>query len=168
MKRFSIAVSLAVGLLLSALAAAQETKKPGVLDAQEIKKLVPAAFYFAGQSGAVQVRNSVGFRTASGKNVLAGLMDTTGYASDLQQKFQGFLITETKLNVGGSDLAPGEYGFGFTKDGKFVVMDVASSDVLNVSAATDDKVAHAVPLKIVEDAGAYKLYAGKKWVGLKP
>jgi len=168
MKRSSIAVSLAVGLFLSALGAAQDAKKPGVLGAQEVKKLVPAAYYFAGQSGAVQARNSVGFRTASGKTVLAGLMDTTGYASDIQQKFQGFLITETKLKVGGAELPPGQYGFGFTKDGKFVVMDVGSNDLLSVTAASDDKLAHPVPLKMTADGGAYKLYGGKQWVALQP
>ncbi len=78
------------------------------------------------------------------------------------------LITESKLSIGGSTLAPGEYGFGFTADGKFVVMDVANNDVLSTSSQTDPAVVHAVPLKLVEDGEGYKLYAGKKWVGLKP
>jgi len=46
-------------------------------------------------------------------------------------------------------------------------MDVGANDVLSVSAKTDDKLHPAVPLKIVEDGGAYRLYAGKKWVSLK-
>jgi hypothetical protein len=49
-------------------------------------------------------------------------LDTSGYAADVQAKYQGFLITEVKLNIEGSDLAPGEYGFGFSRDGKFLVM----------------------------------------------
>ncbi len=50
---------------------------------------------------------------------------------------------------------------------KFVVMDVANNDVLSVPSQTDAALPHAVPLKLVEDGAGYKLYAGKKWVGIK-
>jgi hypothetical protein len=100
--------------------------------------------------------------------VLAALVDASGYSTAIQQKYQGLLITEVKLNIGGSTLRPGQYGFGFTSDGKFMVMDVGNDDVLSTSSQTDSAVPHAVPLKLVEDGGGYKLYAGKKWVGIKP
>jgi hypothetical protein len=77
------------------------------------------------------------------------------------------LITETKLNIGGSEVAPGQYGFGFTADGKFIVMDVANNDVFSTASQTDSALQHAVPLKLVEDGAGYKLYAGKKWIGIK-
>ena len=153
--------------MIALLSVSAQQAKPGVLSADEIKRLVPSSYFFAGQSAPVQVRNSVGFRTSKGKLVMAGLMDTSGYASDIAQKYQGFLITETKLNIEGSAIAPGEYGFGFAKDGKFMVMDVAANELLGVSAKTDDNDAHPVPLKMVANGNAYKLYAGKKWVGLK-
>jgi len=85
----------------------------------------------------------------------------------LQQEYQGMFITEVKLDIEGSSLAPGAYGFGFTKDGKFIVMDVGANDVLSVASKTDDKLRRPVPLKTVEEGGIYRLYAGKKWVGLK-
>ena len=159
---------MSVFVLSGLLVHAQDTKKTGVLDTAEVRKLAPTTYYFAGQSASVQTRNTAGLRTSSGKIVLAGLVDTSGYAADVAQKYQGFLITETKLNVEGSELVPGEYGFGFTKDGKFVVTDVAATDLLTASSKTDDEVAHPVPLKMVEDGGAYKLYNGRKWVTLKP
>jgi hypothetical protein len=158
---FVFALCLMVPLLASAQA------KPGVLNNDELKKAVPSSFFFSGQSAPVQLRNSAGFRTAGGKLALAGLVDTSGYASDVAQKYQGFLITEVKLMVGESALPAGAYGFGFSKDGKFMVMDVGGNDVLSVSATMDDKMAHPVPLKIVEEGGAYKLYSGKKWVSVK-
>ena len=102
-----------------------------------------------------------------GKLVLSGLVDTSGYAADVQAKYQGFLITEVKLNIEGKELAPGEYGFGFSNDGKFLVMDVGANDLFTVAAKLDDKLARPVPLKLVEDGGAYRLYAGRKWVSLK-
>jgi hypothetical protein len=153
--------------LFSSLLLTAQQSKPGLLGADELQKVVPAACFFRGQSAPVQLRNSGGFRGAEGKLVLAGLVDTSGYAADLVAKYQGFLITEVKLDVGGANLAPGQYGFGFSKDGKFVVMDVSAHDLLSVSAQTDDKIVHPVPLKVVEDGGAYKLYAGKMWVSLK-
>lgn len=165
-QRWSL-LAFTLWLLTSLLATAQQSK-PGVLSADEVKHVVPSGYFFAGQSATVQVRNSVGFRSQGGKLTLAGLVDTSGYAADLKQKYQGFLITEVKLNIEGSELQPGEYGFGFTKDGKFIGMDVAATEVLSVDSKMDDKVPHPVPLNIVEDGGAYKLYAGKKWVSVKP
>lgn len=154
---------LAVSSLLSA-----QTQKAGVLTAEEVKKVVPAAYFFRGQSAGVQLRNSAGFSRADGRLVLAGLVDTAGYAAEVQAKYQGFLITEVKVGIEGSELAPGQYGFGFSKDGKFLVMDVGANDLLAVAAKIDDQVSHPVPLKIVEDGGTFRLYAGRKWVSLTP
>ena len=142
--------------------------KPGVLSADEVRKVAPAVYFFRGQSASVQLRNSAGFRVPEGKLVLAGLVDTSGYASDVQAKYQGFLITEVKLNIAGTDLPPGEYGFGFSQEGKFLVMDVGANDLFSVASQLDEKLAHPVPLKIVEEGGAYRLYAGRRWVSLKP
>jgi hypothetical protein len=139
-----------------------------LLSADEVKKAAPKDYYYRGQSATTQLRNTAGIRaTSDGKLVLAGMVDTSGYSADIAQKYMGFLITEVKLDVGGSSLAPGEYGFGFTKDGKFVVTDVGANDLFSVSSNTDDNLKRPVPLKIAEDAGAYRLYAGKKWVSLK-
>ncbi|HKD02162.1 MAG TPA: hypothetical protein VKB77_07030 [Terriglobales bacterium] len=156
-------VCLLACLVLSLSLAAQKPQ-PGLLNAEDLKRAVPTGYFFAGQSAPVELRNAAGFRTADGKLVLAGLVDTSGYAADVQQKYQGFFITETKVNVGGSDLAPGAYGFGFTKDGKFIVMDVAANDLFSVASSSDDKLAHPVPLKMREDGGSYRLYHGRSFV----
>jgi len=157
---------LASVLLASTLLSAQQAK-PGALSADEIKQVVPATYFFRGQSAPVQLRNSGGFRGHDGKLVLAGLVDTSGYASDVQAKYQGFLITEVKLNIEGSDLAPGEYGFGFSKKGNFLIMDVGANDLFSVSAHVDNELRRPTPLKIAEEAGGYRLYEGKAWVSLK-
>ena len=158
-----LSVSVPICLLASLLAFAQSGA--GVLGADEIKKIVPAAFFFRGQSAPVQLRNSVGFK-AGEKFVLAGLVDTSGYSSGIREKYQGFLITEVKLDIEGSSLGPGQYGFGF-KDGKFLVMDVGSNDVLSVEAHRDEQLQRAVPLKMVSEQGSFRLYSGKNWVALK-
>ena len=159
-----LATTFTLAILVSA--AAQQASKH-VLGSDELKKAIPSEYFFRGQKARVQLRNAVGFQLADGRMMLAALLDASGYSTAIQQKYQGMLITETKLSIGGSELDPGEYGFGFTSDGKFVVMDVANADVLNVPSQTDANLQRAVPLKLDEDVAGYKLYAGKKWVEIK-
>jgi hypothetical protein len=165
MKNLAILGCLLLTMLLSAVAQ-QPTKH--VLSTDELKKAVPAEYFFRGQKAPVQLRNAVGFQLADGKMTIAALVDASGYSTAIQQKYQGMLITETKLNIGGSTLPPGQYGFGFIADGKALVMGVANTDVLSVSSQTDQALQRPVPLKLVEDGSGYKLYAGKKWVSIKP
>src|SRR6267142_61989 len=153
-------------LLMLGSSVAQQVSKH-VLSGDELKKLTPTEYFYRGQKAPVQVRNAGGFQLADGKMMLAALVDASGYSTAIQQKYQGLLITETKLNIGGTELPPGQYGFGFTAEGKFNVMDVANNDVLSVASQSDASIQHAVPLKLVQDGDGYKLYAGKKWVGIK-
>jgi hypothetical protein len=166
MKSTRLAILGALTFVVLASAAAQPASKH-ILSSDEVKKAVPAEYFFRGQKAPVQVRNAVGFQLADGKMMLAALVDASGYSTAIQQKYQGLLITETKLNIGGFELAPGQYGFGFTADSKVSLMDVANNDVLSAASQTDAALQHAVPLKLVEDGAGYKLYAGKKWVGIK-
>lgn len=166
MKLRTAALSLLLLTTLALLAWAQSAPAKGVLAAPEVKQLVPHDFFFAGKTAPVQLRNSAGVRFASGKLMLAALVDTSGYSSAIEEKYQGLLITETPLHIAGSTLQPGAYGFGFSK-GKFTVMDVAANDVFSVAAQTDDKVKPVMPLKIVEQDGGFRLYAGKNFVVVK-
>jgi hypothetical protein len=137
-----------------------------ILTGDQVKKVAPTTYFFAGQSAPVQVRNTAGLKNSAGKVVLAGLVDTSGYSTAIQGKYQGFLITETKLSFDGATLDPGEYGFGFA-DGKFIVMNVASTDLFAIAGQNDDQLKHPVPLKFEKDGSAYRLYAGRKYVVLK-
>src|SRR5579871_6474166 len=101
MKIFRTAILSA--LTLASLAVAQQASKH-VLSADELKKVVPAEFFFRGQKAPVQLRNAVGFQLSDGKMTLAALVDASGYSTAIQQKYQGLLITETKLDIGGSTL----------------------------------------------------------------
>jgi hypothetical protein len=159
------AVGTFVAILLTSALAQKAAQH--LLSADELKSLVPTEFFFRGQKAPTQLRNATGFQMAGGKVTFAALVDASGYSTAIQQKYQGMLITESRLNIGGSELAPGEYGFGFTAD-KFVVMNVANEDTLSAPYQTDAELKRAVPLKLVEDGGGYKLYAGKKWIALKP
>jgi hypothetical protein len=162
MTNFRKALCLSIFIaLVASLAAAQ------VLTGAELKKAVPSSFFYSGQSAPVQMRNSGGVKNSAGKLVLAGTVDTSGYATSITEKYQGFLITKAKISIEGSSLDVGAYGFGIGKDGKFNVMNVAGIDVLSVDTKTDDKLTHPVPLKLEKEGSDYRLYAGKKYVTLK-
>lgn len=167
MQRKGVHMVICSFCLLAGLLVSATEPSAGVLGAEDLKRVVPSSYFFRGQSASVQLRNSAGFRTSDGKFMLAGLVDTSGYATDVAEKYQGFLITEVKLNVEGSELPPGEYGFGFSKQDKFTVMDVGNNDLLSVPSHLDQNLQRAVPLKIVADQSSYRFYAGKKWISLK-
>jgi hypothetical protein len=165
MKNLRLAATGTLIALLLTVALAQKAEQH-LLSSDEMKNIVPAEFFFRGQKAPTQLRNSTGFQTADGKVTFGAMVDVSGYSTAVQQKYQGMLVTESKLNIGGSELMPGAYGFGFTAD-KFVVMNVASDDQLSVPYQTDAELKRPVPLKLVEDGSGYKLYAGRKWVAVK-
>lgn len=167
MKLMPLRVLVAFVLLVAGTAIAQTGSKH-MLSSDEVKKALPTEYFYRGQKAPVQLRNAVGFQLADGKMTLISLVDASGYSTAIQQKYQGLLITETKLTIGGATLPPGQYGFGFAANGKFMVMDVSNSDVLETAVEVEQDLKRPVPLKLVEDNGAYKLYAGRKWVGIKP
>lgn len=164
MKLRASALSAVAVLLLSAAWA--QSKPAGVVDKADLKTIVPASYFYRGQSASVQIRNSGAIRTKDGKYVLAALVDTSGYASDVAQKYQGLFITEVKIKVEDHDLAPGEYGFGFMGD-KFVITDVGANDVFSASSKHDAEMKRPVPLQITKDGDNYRLYAGRKYVTLQ-
>ncbi|MGO9402426.1 MAG: hypothetical protein ACLPVW_03025 [Terriglobales bacterium] len=155
-----------VVMMMAALALTLTQASAQVLTADQVKKAAPSSFFFAGQSAAVQLRNTAGVKNSAGKVALAGLVDTSGYATAIAEKYQGFLVTEAKLTFDGTTLDPGAYGFGF-KDGKFTVMNLAGTDVLSIPSQNDDKIQHPVPLKFEKDGAGYRLYAGRKYVMVK-
>ena len=159
-------VRFVLGVLIVSCAWAQPSKTAGILSGEELKKIAPTGFFYRGQSASTQLRNSAGIRTEGDKYVLAGLVDTAGYASNIAEKYQGFFITEVRVKIEGSELAPGQYGLGFVGE-KFVITDVGANDVLSVSSKRDNNLKRATPLKIAKEGDVYRLYAGKKYVTLE-
>ncbi|HYA64631.1 MAG TPA: hypothetical protein VED66_15610, partial [Candidatus Sulfotelmatobacter sp.] len=140
--RNALVLFSAVLLGLAANSYGQEKKtggaapaKEAVLKADEAGKLFPDKVFFRGLVATVQARNSGGVRYADDFLVLAALVDSSGYSSGLKEKYQGYVITEVPIEVGGQTLKPGAYGFGFIEGNKLVVMDVAAHDVIEVNSA---------------------------------
>src|SRR5580704_4848656 len=121
--------ALAVGLVGSQPRGYAQTGQDAVLSAAEATKLLPASVYFKGQSATTQLRNSGGVKFADGSYVLSVMVDTSGYSSDVQQKYQAYFITEIPIKVEGHSLPAGIYGIGFVADNKFLVLDVGAHDL---------------------------------------
>jgi hypothetical protein len=136
-----------------------------VLAPADVQKLLPEKVYYKGQSATSQLRNSGGVKFADGYFVLTTLVDTSGYSSDVQAKYQAYFVTEVALKIGGHDLPAGIYGVGFIGDNKFVVTDVGAHDLFTVDSATDDAMKRPRPLQVTEnDGGGFRLYAGRRYV----
>lgn len=162
-------VAMAVPSLQGApQAAATSVTSPAsstVLTASEAGKLLPPAVFFHGQSAPVQARNSAGIRLGKDSFLLTALVDNSGYSSQVQQKYQAYLITEEPVVIGGHPLGPGAYGCGFVAGNLFVVMDIGGHDLFSVASVKDANLHRPTPLQIVSAAnGGYRLYAGRSFV----
>src|SRR4051812_42482541 len=151
-------------LLLPAAALAQAW--PRILEGAELERVVPQGFYFEGQSAATQMRNAAVAQLGPKRFVMAGLVDTSGYSSDVQAKYQGFIITDSPVTVGGARLPTGAYGFGFTANGRLNVMDVGGRRVLSVRTQNVPGLVRPRPLTmaVVQREGGVRLYSGKSYV----
>ena len=164
MIRKLIVAAFVLSLALSAAAQNAPAAPTVVSQDADLKKVVPDSYFFRGQSATTQFRNSSAIRYPDGFFVIAGLVDTSGYSSDIKAKYTGLFITEKTLKFGSSTLGPGQYSMGYTADGKFHILSVAGDELLVTEIKIDDKLARPQPLKIVMDGMTAKLYLGKKFV----
>jgi hypothetical protein len=163
-RRYSliILVTLVMSGAMPFLVAAQDSVT--VLSGADLLRVVPPGFYFQGLTAPTQMRNSAAARFGSRRYVIAGMVDTSGYAADVRAKYEGFLITDSVITINGSELGVGAYGFGFSKDGKLNVLDLASNDVLSVSTTRDTQLKRPRPLMMMAAQNEVRLYSGKDYV----
>jgi hypothetical protein len=135
-----------------------------ILSGAELTRVVPPGFYFQGLSALTQIRNSAAARFGSNRHVIAGLVDTSGYAADVRSKYEGFLITDSTALINGTKLPTGAYGFGFSNDGKFTVMDISGKEVLSVATTRDKSLKRPRPLMMAEDSKGARVYSGREYV----
>lgn len=163
MKRFFI-----LSLALLALAAA-----PGILQAQKgfeaakgkaVDDAIPTDFYLEGNRIPTQKRNAVLVTTPAGARVVFGLLNTAGYSSHIQQKYEGMIISEANFMVCGQKVGVGSFGFGHTKplatspdDMKLMIYDQAGAKLAECSGKKDSSLQKPSPLQVMNG----KLYLGR-------
>jgi hypothetical protein len=135
--------------------------RPVLLTPTQLESLLPGTVYFRGKTAPIQLRNSAGVRFGLDGYFLAAMVDTSGYASSVQERYQVYLITETAVTIAGQHLDPGAYGAGVV-NGKFILMDIGGHALLQVTAALDERMPRPRPLQILTSpTGEIKLYLGR-------
>ncbi|HZT70047.1 MAG TPA: hypothetical protein VFC10_09935 [Terriglobia bacterium] len=142
---------------------------------QAFNKVIPRDFVLEENAIPTEKRNSALVLTPSGARVIAGLLDTSGYSSQVQEKYLGMLIVEGKLNVCGNPVAIGSYGFGLAKShgaaegqgSRFMLYNQAGARVAECPAEWDAKIKTPRPLQVVTSGKTARLYLGRTWVELK-
>lgn len=161
--------ALSFGCLSSVDAAQQNAAKDTVLKASEItNKIFPERVFYRGQTAPVQMRNTAAIHFADDRYVLAGLVDNSGYSTGVREKYQAYFITEVPIEINGQSLKPGAYGVGFVEGSKFIVTDLGSNNLLEISGKHDAEIKRPVPLQILAaEAGNFRLYLGRDFVELR-
>ncbi|HET8781304.1 MAG TPA: hypothetical protein VFM63_02715 [Pyrinomonadaceae bacterium] len=138
--------------------------KPVVVTGADLTRLVPASYYFKGQSAPTQMRNTAAVKLGAERFVIVGLVDTSGYSAEVRAKYEGFFITDSPIKVNGESLPTGAYGFGFSNDGKMRVMDIAGNDVLTVSSTNDKDLRRPRPLMMTASEQGIRFYSRRDYV----
>jgi hypothetical protein len=146
-------------LLFPALAATvQVARAQGsfhLVTGKEFDAAFPKDFYLEGNAIPTQKRNAALVKTPGGAQLLLGLLDTSGYSSQVQEKYLGMLINAGSVSVCGEKLGVGSYGFGLIKpaghtdaSATFVLYDQAGKKVCQCSAEKDTKLTRPSPLHV--------------------
>lgn len=141
---------------------------PGLLSPADLQKLIPPSVFFRGQSSTVQYRNAGGVRLPDGAILFAVKVDTGGYSTSIQERYQVYFISEVPVQFTDHALLPGAYGVGFVGS-NLLVMDLGGHTLFTVPSTMDADLRRPRPLQLAqEQAGTYRLYSGKLYVDLKP
>lgn len=162
-----LVVSIVSLLVISAASfsiRAQNKSDLEVLTGAALTRIVPGSFYFAGQSAATQMRNSAAARIGKDRYVIVGLVDTSGYSTDISGKYEGFFITDSPVKIGDKELGTGAYGFGFAKNGNVNFFDLGSKEILSVKTTNDAAMKRPRPLMMIGEMSGIRLYKGKNYV----
>jgi hypothetical protein len=162
----ALALSAAIALAIHFPARGLGATAPNLLQAADLAKLMPPSVFFRGQVASTQLRNAGGVKMPDGMFVLCALVDTSGYSTGVQERYQGYFITEVPLAISGQILKPGAYGVGFLPGDRFVVMDLGAHDVFSTGSTHDTELKRPTPLQILNDTAPdkFRLYINRNYI----
>lgn len=163
-QRKTLIAALTVMLVASIVVPVLAQLTINILTGAELTRIVPAGFYFQGQSAPTQMRNAAAVRFGTNRFVIVGMVDTSGYSAEIRARYEGFFITDSPITVGGEALATGAYGFGISNDGKLNIIDLANNDVLSVATTKDSAMRRPRPLTMMMHGDNVRLYRGRDYV----
>jgi len=161
-------VWVTAGFVMMLLPVGLKAQEGVILTKDQLSQVVPSGFYFEGKSAGTQMYNATAVRFGEKHHVIAALVDTSGYATDVREKVEGFLIVDLAVEIGGKELGVGAYAFGFTKEGALNVFDLAGTQLFSVKGTRDNALRAPRPLVAVKGADGIRLYRGKDFVIVTP
>lgn len=164
-------------LVLALAASGLAASGPGrfaIITGASLNRAIPRDFYLEGNAIPVEKRNAVLIESPIGARALFALIVTAGFASRIQHKYSGMLISEGRLSICGKDAGVGSYGFGIQRprgsegrEAHFVLYNQAGTRVLECEMKRDLHMSEPRPLQVViESSGSARLYLGRDWVDL--
>ncbi|MDH3493479.1 MAG: hypothetical protein OEM82_08015 [Acidobacteriota bacterium] len=152
----------------SILRAQENSSFEVVSENSELEQIVPESFYFAGLSGKTQRRNSAVAKLGEKRFIVAGLVDVSGYSTEISGVYEGFFITDSNVKFGKKKVKTGAYGFGFAKDGTVNLFDLSGKKIITVKTTRDDEMSRPRPLMMMSDKDGVKLFKGRDFVLVRP
>jgi hypothetical protein len=155
------------GQTKKATMALTQTDEASLLKAADVANILPPTVFFQGRTAPIQGRNSGGIRFGDKSLMLIALVDSSGYSSEVQERYQAYLITESAIDIDGHRLAAGAYGCGFLSNNAFIVMDIGGHELFTAHATHDENLHRPTPLQIMaspNEPGKYRLYGGRNFV----
>jgi hypothetical protein len=147
----------------------------GIVTGRLFRRAVPRDFYLEGNAIPVERDNSTLIETPAGTRALFALIVTAGFASQIQEKYSGMLISEGRLSICGKPAHIGSYGFGIRQPSvpsghaQFVLYDQAGHHILGCRMGRNLVMRKPRPLQIaIESSRSARLYLGCNWVELSP
>lgn len=101
-------------LLLIPAMQAQKTTWRQATDA-ELASLLPARAQVVKEHIETEMRTASGIVNSRGRYIAGVVLITAGYSAD--GKYSHYLVVQAPIRIGGVDLKPGEYVFGWVRDG---------------------------------------------------
>ena len=131
---------------------------------------LPHDFYLEGNAIPTEKRNAALLVTPSGKQLLFALLDTSGYSSEVQQKYIGMIIAEGPVMIGGARIPVGSYGFGLKKAGGktfLAIYNQAGTRMGSCLMKMDSRLQAPRQLQVILAGAAARLYIGRDWVEVR-
>ena len=161
--RYALTVFAALVIVCSLAFVTTAQDRPVVLTGADLTRVVPPGFYFQGLTAPTQMRNAAAARFGANRYLIAGMVDTSGYAADVRARYEGFLITDSPITINRVELGVGAYGFGFSNDGKLNILDLSGKEILSVSTTKDSKIKRPRPLMMTISGNGIRLYSGREY-----
>ena len=161
-------VAMVLAALMCVSAGYSQNQNAAILSGAALTKVVPTSFYFAGQSAQTQIRNAAAAQFGKDRFFVAGMVDTSGYSTEISGKYEGFFIIDFPVNVGDKRLDTGAYGFGFSADNQIHIFDLSAKEILSAATKNDSNLKRPRPLMMTADGKSVRFYKGKSYVVVSP